>query len=445
MKTDTKHSEKAYLYSGSLAEFVSNPSDLTFNYFQNWFTGQKSVGLAMKLVGLPFKPSKISLLQLHDREVLMDLKAEELTLYKNTVFQYRMPENVNEVPQLELRWQKCLNPANWPATFRIIWAQGKWIGQPDSTVTFAKTLVDEIPSKKAILTEKTQQNRRQIIEETLETQVVPVVLAIGLLAEFYQQLLVRSSQAAEIQKYCDNKISKNDWFFKSISEQYLVKSGALQLSDFIKLYGLRADTDYELTCPRWYEIPDVIQQRIAQSQPLASAAESLAEKSDKLPTDLQKSADTFCELQLLRSEAKRKMLVWMDVLRTELVHTKVIEQFSKPRNSETKIRSTTEKANQGKGIAVSPGITAGKALHITTNEQEIPDNTIGIFTNASPQFSTQFPKCSGLIFLKGGQTSHGAIVAREFKIPAIISASAVTLGNGQAVELNGTTGEWHSI
>ena len=445
MKTDTKQSEKAFLYSGSLAEFVSNPSDITFNYFQNWFTGQKSVGLAMKLIGLPFQPSNISLLQLHDREVLMDLKAEEQTLYKNTVFQYRQPENVDEVPQLVLRWQKFLNPANWPATFQIIWAQGKWIGQPDSTVSFAKTLVDEIPGKEVVLTERTQQVRLKIIEKTLETLVIPAVLAVGLLAEFYQQLLVRSSKAAEIQKYCDSKISQNDWFFKSISEQYLVKSGELQLSNFIELYGLRADNDYELTCPRWHEIPDMIQQRIAHSQPPASTADTLIVNFDKLPTDLQKSADTFCALQLLRSEAKRRMLVWMDLLRSELVQTKVLEQFSTPENSETKITSTAEKTSQGKGIAVSPGITAGKALHITTNEQEIPDNTIGIFSNASPQFSTQFPKCSGLLFLKGGQTSHGAIVAREFKIPAIISATAATLGNGQAVELNGTTGEWHSI
>ena len=67
---------------------------------------------------------------------------------------------------------------------------------------------------------------------------------------------------------------------------------------------------------------------------------------------------------------------------------------------------------------------------------------IGIFPNASPEFATIYPKCKGMIFLKGGQTSHGAIVAREFRIPSLIDMMAEGIPDGTVVQLNGAKGEW---
>ncbi len=84
----------------------------------------------------------------------------------------------------------------------------------------------------------------------------------------------------------------------------------------------------------------------------------------------------------------------------------------------------------------------GKILHITNNIENISDNIIGIFPNASPEFASQYPKCKGLIFLKGAQTSHGAIVAREFGIPALIDDTIEKILNGQEIELDGEKGTW---
>lgn len=83
--------------------------------------------------------------------------------------------------------------------------------------------------------------------------------------------------------------------------------------------------------------------------------------------------------------------------------------------------------------------------NILDNDSNIPTGTIGIFPNASPEFAAQYPKCNGMIFLKGGQTSHGAIVAREFEIPAIIDNKISGIEDGTQISINATIGEWTII
>jgi len=48
-------------------------------------------------------------------------------------------------------------------------------------------------------------------------------------------------------------------------------------------------------------------------------------------------------------------------------------------------------------------------------------------------------------FLRGGQTSHGSIVAREFGIPAIIDSKAQGIKDGEILEVDGEAGEWKII
>jgi phosphoenolpyruvate-protein kinase (PTS system EI component) len=50
-----------------------------------------------------------------------------------------------------------------------------------------------------------------------------------------------------------------------------------------------------------------------------------------------------------------------------------------------------------------------------------------------------------MIFLRGGQTSHGSIVAREFGIPAIIDNKAQGIKDGVILEMDGDAGEWRIV
>lgn len=94
------------------------------------------------------------------------------------------------------------------------------------------------------------------------------------------------------------------------------------------------------------------------------------------------------------------------------------------------MRNIIKKKNKGKdqvfnnfnnkSFGVSGGITTGKILNINSPFQSIPDGCVGVFPTSGTKYTQQFFKCKGMIFLNGAMTSHGAIIARENNIPAIV-------------------------
>lgn len=93
-----------------------------------------------------------------------------------------------------------------------------------------------------------------------------------------------------------------------------------------------------------------------------------------------------------------------------------------------------------KSFGVSSGIITGKVLNVISTTQTIPKGCIGIFPTSGVKYTTQFLKCEGIIFKNGSMTSHGAIIAREFSIPAIVYPN-LKINNGKTVTINGNTGQ----
>jgi phosphohistidine swiveling domain-containing protein len=446
MKLYIKNSQK--YYSGGLAEFVPSPSLLTYSFLKNWFTGNGSLGKAMKLLNLPYEKIDTPILDLENGELFVNLEHEELTLYKKTILTYKRQENLNETPELEISISKILNPICTINTLKIILVQSKWIANPKDTVRFANKLL-QIPEPKKELDIKE-------IDEILKNKIWPEVIAIGLISEFYNQLISRDAKdnLSTVNKYISSSIAKEDWFFHSIYDQEEVKTNKILFSEFMEKYGIRADKDYELTCPRWNEIPDEIRKRIENSSNDRDEEKQILNVDKKLSEIIEASI----KLQLLRSEAKKEALVYIYLLRTKILEeTKGVQNIDlltrdevlngkipNRKHSQEKIntKKTTRTLLTGKGLGASQGKAKGFSKNITDNYKEIPKGTICIFPSASPQFSHQYPKCTGMIFSKGGQTSHGAIVAREFRIPAIIDNKTLGIQNGTEIEIDGTTGEW---
>lgn len=435
MNTSNKQNNSDY-FNGGFAEIVSEPSEITFYYLRQWFSGKNSIGEAMDMLNLPYEEIPNSLLEMVDGELMVNLKIEEQTLYKNTLFSYAKQNTPSDAPKLTVNWLKVLNPLTWLGTSKIVIAQSKWIANPTETAQQAAKWVTEIPE----VSTKDHMNAAEL-SVMLQTEVWPVVLSIGIVAEFYQQYLSTQLKQSfkEVEPWIAEEISKKDWFFRSLCAQKDVKDKSLTLEEYIHTYGMRSDKDYELTSPRWYEIPDEIKKRIDKyTIPEKNKADNSAYES--LPSKTKSTVDAYIKIQILRSEAKRKMLPYINLLRQKVA---VGTKFSKPitvQTSEPKKNLETKKF--GKGTPICSGVVSGICKQIISASQELGDATIGIFPNASPEFAILYPRCKGMIFLKGGQTSHGAIVAREFQIPALIDNLASGIPDGVSVQIDGAKGEW---
>ncbi len=95
------------------------------------------------------------------------------------------------------------------------------------------------------------------------------------------------------------------------------------------------------------------------------------------------------------------------------------------------------------GIGASPGQIEGKIKVMKTLEiVEIEPNTILVVPYTDSGWSPLLSKVSGIIAEVGGQLSHGAIIAREYGIPAVMDVNHATelFKDGQIVRLDGQKG-----
>lgn len=96
------------------------------------------------------------------------------------------------------------------------------------------------------------------------------------------------------------------------------------------------------------------------------------------------------------------------------------------------------------GIAASPGIVEGriKILHNWQDIDNVDENTILVVPYTDSGWAPLLARAGGLISEVGGRLSHGAIVAREYGIPAVMDVRNATqlLRDNQQVRLDGQMG-----
>jgi pyruvate,water dikinase len=96
------------------------------------------------------------------------------------------------------------------------------------------------------------------------------------------------------------------------------------------------------------------------------------------------------------------------------------------------------------GLAGSPGIVEGIARVVLTAAQfdEVRQGDIVVCQMTNPAWVVLFTKMKGLVTDAGGLTSHPAVLAREFGIPAVIGTSTATrqIRTGDRIRVNGTAG-----
>ncbi|MFN4261124.1 MAG: PEP/pyruvate-binding domain-containing protein [Gemmataceae bacterium] len=98
------------------------------------------------------------------------------------------------------------------------------------------------------------------------------------------------------------------------------------------------------------------------------------------------------------------------------------------------------------GIPLSAGVVEGMALVAEQPTVCLPDGNeafVLVCPTTDPAWVPLFLQAQGLVMEAGGMLSHGAIIAREFGLPAVAGIPGIhhILRTGQRVRVNGQTGE----
>jgi pyruvate, water dikinase len=102
------------------------------------------------------------------------------------------------------------------------------------------------------------------------------------------------------------------------------------------------------------------------------------------------------------------------------------------------------------GLAASTGKIVGQAQIIfdsPVEKQQIPEKTILIGRNITPDYLPLLNNCLGVISEQGGATCHAAIIARELGIPAIVGAKNATklIKSGETILMDGDLGKIYQV
>ena len=108
------------------------------------------------------------------------------------------------------------------------------------------------------------------------------------------------------------------------------------------------------------------------------------------------------------------------------------------------VAPSAPEAKAWSGIAVSPGTAAGAARIVRTPNEaaRLRPGDVLVAPSTDPGWTPLFLKASAVVMETGGFLSHGAIVAREFGIPAVANIPGILnmLQDGEALTVDGSAG-----
>mgnify|MGYP001385440134 CR=1 FL=1 len=286
-----------YKCSG-LAEIVRDPSPTTMKYLRLWFRGDGAFGNALAMLDWPVVKDESSLLVWSKKDGLrVDLQIEERVMYSNTLLRYLKKDNEY---QLTVDYKKLLSLRNILGTVQAIWSQSKLLVNYQKSYDLAKNYVESIPIEIA--------SDLKDVEKMLEDKVWPKVIAVDYMGEFVYSAMTHNLNAKEKSKLIQklhNRIGPEDWYTKAILAWSKVQDGKVQVEEFVDQYGFAAGDDYELTKPRFYE--------------LLNHPKPKLKKIDIEEMKVLTLEDLYVGLQCLRSQAKRRSLIWISALRDYVV------------------------------------------------------------------------------------------------------------------------------
>jgi pyruvate,water dikinase len=118
----------------------------------------------------------------------------------------------------------------------------------------------------------------------------------------------------------------------------------------------------------------------------------------------------------------------------------------KPDISSASLMEKDQLLIKGLGASLGSAIAPARVM-INLDSQSQTEGQILVTHNITPEWINLIRQSQGIITETGGMTSHAAILAREFRLPAVVGAKNAThlINSGDTLCINGANGEIHRV
>ncbi len=276
-------------------------------------------------------------------------------------------------------------------------------------------------------------------------------------------------------------------------------SGTTDRATFLARFGHRGPNEMELAQPRWEEDPSALDRLVARGDgPQASRAEDRQAAWERVASEaklspvyrklLEPELKSLHDFLALREAGKHTLMKGYALVRRVLVEldrrhrlnggvffltpdelprlargedlSEVIAGRQRRRKAALSLETpqvlfsddlqaigrpaTVAGGDALRGVPLSAGVAEGPALVLESpDEAALPaEPYILVCPSTDPAWVPLFVHAKGLVMETGGVLSHGAIVAREFGLPAVAGIGGVhkRLKTGQRLRVDGATG-----
>jgi pyruvate,water dikinase len=311
-------------------------------------------------------------------------------------------------------WEICNFIRNRPALLDIINKESDWIRLSDEVVK-----VDGGAECLGMLYEFLQKNGARAAEE-FELAVPRWKEAPGFILDVMRSYLaipVRESNAEDIFARRRNRDKAVNNISRSLSRIQRIIFKKL-LSSYADFCTLRENIKYQLM-----EGYFIIRMNILDIGAQMVLGNILDNKNDIFFMRLSeikgilKNEKFYCNPKDLISERKAQHKIWKSQHTPDL-----ILQDGMP------LQTINDSNSLLKGIGCSPGIVEGYArvLKNISEMRDLKHGEILVTSHTDPGWTPLFLSCKGLVTETGGFLSHGATVAREYGLPAVVSVPSAT-------------------
>jgi len=150
------------------------------------------------------------------------------------------------------------------------------------------------------------------------------------------------------------------------------------------------------------------------------------------------------ELDDLISQRKNQREQLLEIDLPEVIFSDALEEIGNPKSYNWDRDETLQGSQTLQGFSVSAGAAEGIASVVLdpADALKAKTNYVLVCPSTDPAWTPLFLNACALIMERGGMLSHGAVVAREYGIPAVVNISNATklIKDGQRIRVDGNRG-----